>query len=408
MNSRLEDAEVRARIHDAQAAIAGAPPELRIVTLDEFVAVDEPGARAVVGDDDAPLIAEGGDAMGYGDGGVGKTTLFVDLGFHLAAGDDWLGISIPRARAVLFLENEGPRSLFRKKLKRKWTAWNGSSIGDRVNVYEDPWGRFSFADDECCRRLADEIREREIDVLIVGPVTSVGMEVGGTAPEVRAFLQRVGLVRALSSRPIAVLLVHHENKGGRVSGAWEGVGDTLLHVQQQGRGHVRLYVQKARWSSAMHATTMQLVWAAGDSFERVEAEDGSRPERTWNDIETFVLEHGGTAWGPVRAAIRVQADYLARRRNAMLEEGILINTGKGQKFELWHRDDPARPALDLTDSEGGTGRESGSSATGDEGETGTDSPIPPVKGESGRESVGSWSPADDETGSNPFLIEGTK
>ena len=45
------------------------------VTLDEFAAVDEPGADAILGDADSALIPEGGDAMVYGDGGVGKTTL---------------------------------------------------------------------------------------------------------------------------------------------------------------------------------------------------------------------------------------------------------------------------------------------------------------------------------------------
>jgi RecA-family ATPase len=30
-----------------------------------------------------------------GDGGVGKTTLTIDLSCHLAAGDDWLGLAVP-------------------------------------------------------------------------------------------------------------------------------------------------------------------------------------------------------------------------------------------------------------------------------------------------------------------------
>ena len=42
------------------------------------------------------LIPEGGDVMIYGDGGASKTTLGIDLACHLAAGDDWLGIAVPR------------------------------------------------------------------------------------------------------------------------------------------------------------------------------------------------------------------------------------------------------------------------------------------------------------------------
>ena len=57
------------------AVLAQADADLRVVTLDEFVAVEEQGADAVLGTRDNALISDGGDAMVYGDGGVGKTTL---------------------------------------------------------------------------------------------------------------------------------------------------------------------------------------------------------------------------------------------------------------------------------------------------------------------------------------------
>ena len=93
--------------------------DLTIVSLDAFVRVEEEGASALVGTPDAALIPEGGDVMFYGDGGAGKTSLAVDLGCHLAAGDAWLGMPVARPVAVAIVENEGPRPLFRAKLKRK-------------------------------------------------------------------------------------------------------------------------------------------------------------------------------------------------------------------------------------------------------------------------------------------------
>ena len=45
------------------------------------------------------MLPEDGDVMIYGDGGASKTTLTIDLGCHLAAGDDWLGIPVPKPSA---------------------------------------------------------------------------------------------------------------------------------------------------------------------------------------------------------------------------------------------------------------------------------------------------------------------
>jgi hypothetical protein len=234
-----------------------------------------------------------------------------------------------------------------------------------------------------------------VDVLIVGPATSVGVDFAGTIPEVRAFIALMADVRTLSGRPIAIVLVHHENRAGRVSGAWEGACDTLMHVQPQGHGKLRLYFQKARWSSEHHQTALQLTWADGDTFTVAEDEP-DRPERTWSDIEEYVLAHGGCGWNEVAANVSGQRDYLARRRDQMLSAGVLINAGSRGRFKLWHRDDPARPTLDTTDSGVGTGWESSDSATGDGGGTTNGSPVPVRSREPGTEPVGSTSPAEPE------------
>ena len=105
------------------------PDDVSVVSLEEFAAVDEPGAAALLGGEDDALIPEDGDVMIYGNGGAGKTTLAVDLACHLGAGKDWLGIPVPRPARVLLIENEGPRALFRKKLRRKLDAWEGSLDG---------------------------------------------------------------------------------------------------------------------------------------------------------------------------------------------------------------------------------------------------------------------------------------
>jgi hypothetical protein len=271
----------------------------RLTPIEEFIVVDEPGADALLGTLGEVLIPEGGDVMVYGNGGAGKTTLLLDLAHHLAAGDDWCGIAIRQPISVAWIENEGPRPLFRRKLRDKFYSWDGSAIGDRIRVLEQPWATFTFADEQHRQWLADAAAADGVQVVVVGPLTRVGMNEAGTLQETRDFAALLDDVRRRLGRPLTFILVHHENKGGQVSGAWEGAGDTLLHVQAQGHGRTRLVVQKARWASAWHGKSLQLTWAANESFtidelptvddstvaDQIIAAAKANPGCSWNVIE---------------------------------------------------------------------------------------------------------------------------
>ena len=120
-----------------------------------------------------------------------------------------------------------------------------------------------------------------------------------------------------------------------------------MHVVARGHGHTSVTWQKSKWSSSLHGTTDKLGWLDGEGFE-LEAPEPDRPERTWDGIEQYVIEHPGSAWNAVEAAVKGTNSYKRRRRDQMLAEGVILNTGKGQAFELWHRDDPEHPTLELT------------------------------------------------------------
>jgi AAA domain len=195
---------------------------------------------------------------------------------HLASGVDWLGVKVPRPIRVLMIEREGARPLLRDKLRRKLAAWQQSGrapINGRVRMWEQAWGEFTFASDEWRDELARIITEQEVDLVIVGPLTRIGMDGPGTLHEVIAFTELMNDVRRRCDRRVAITIVHHENKSGAVSGAWEGAGDTLLHVQLAGHGHTVVYIQKARWGSDLHGTTMHLAWTDGEGFEREDERD---------------------------------------------------------------------------------------------------------------------------------------
>lgn len=354
------------------------------VTLDEFAAVDEPGAEPVVGTADDVLIPAGGDVLVYGDGGAGKTTLTVDLAVHLAAGDDWLGIPVAHPVRVLLVENEGPRPLFRSKLRRKRQGWTGSDLAGRLLVLCDPWGGVSFADEPARRALAATVSDLAVDVLIAGPVTRTGMNEAGTLQEVRDFLALVAHVRKLSGRPLTVILAHHENKGGQVSGAWEGSGDTLLHVSAQGRGRTRVYMQKARWASAYHGTTVHLTWTDGEGFALDDTRREVSDETIAEQILAVLAELPGGSWTRIRdlrdgdgqKRIRGSNTDAAKVRDRLLDERAIVNTAAREgQFTLWKADDPALPR-----SEPGTGPERLPFPPAERGSEPTRSPVPALKG----------------------------
>lgn len=276
------------------AAMNGASPsaamtevDATIVALEDFVAVDEPGASALLGDGDSALIPEGGDVMVYGDGGAGKTTLTIDLACHLAAGVPWLEIPVVRPVRVLLIENEGPRPLLRRKFRRKLQAWSGPPLDGRLSVLAEPWGQFTLGPPEWRAELAAVVRRDAIDVVIAGPLTRIGMDDAGTLQEVVRFMELVADVRRQCERLLTVILVHHENKAGSVSGAWEGSGDTLLHVQAAGTGHTIVAVRKARWSSELHGKTLHLAWTDGEGFEL----EGPAERDLRAEIAEYLREH---------------------------------------------------------------------------------------------------------------------
>jgi hypothetical protein len=94
-----------------------------------------------------------------------------------------------------------------------------------------------------------------------------------------------------------------KNRAGQVSGAWEGVGDTLLHVTAMGHGKTRLHIQKARWSSTSHLKTLNLAWSDGDSFE-VEDKTELDHDTLAEQIITAIAETPRISWTKVEQKTR--------------------------------------------------------------------------------------------------------
>lgn len=248
---------------------AGAENAIRVAGLEEFVAVDEVSAEALLGTREETILPADGILLMYGDGGAGKTTLAIDGAFHLAAARPWLGLAVARPVRSLIIENEGPRGKFRQILGAKRDSWSPTLNGE-IHVLEEPWSRVTIADAGHRAGIAEAVNLLEVDLIVLGPLATVGMVGGGTPDEISAFEAKLRELRSLVARPVAFWIIHHENKSGDVSGAWERVPDTLVHIQTAGNGHTRLVFRKARWSSENHGRSLNLIWGEGRSFEVVE------------------------------------------------------------------------------------------------------------------------------------------
>jgi hypothetical protein len=333
-----------------------ARPLLRFEPLEVFTETHEEAAESLldVGDEESLLPADG-TLVVYGDAGAGKTTLAIDLAVHAAAGVPWLGLfAIPRPMRVAIIEAEGSRARFRAKLQRKVAGWDGPQLAGRVEVLADPWAAVSLADEATRAALAVHLAGQDVDLLIAGPLVELGAAGAGTPDDVTAFSALLADLRRSVGRPLAIVLVHHENKAGAVSGAWARLPDTLVQLRADERERSVLTIHKARHSSAAHGARLTLRWVtACDGFEVVDSDLGdSRPERaaeeadarTW--IASYVADHHaatghGIARGHVETAYHKahngRGRNLARRvidRELGLAAHLAAGTGSGETSAL--------------------------------------------------------------------------
>jgi hypothetical protein len=295
------------------ADVSTTAPSFRAVPLSAFISAKDEISEPLIGDGDTRLLPAESSLVFYGEGGSSKTTLLVDLAYHLAAGVDWIGFPIGRPANVLLLEDEGPQNEFALKLRRKRASWDCGDVDGRVFVHVEPWASIDLRRDQHIEGLAGELIAHQVDVLIAGPIRRLGLDGGGTPAETVAFMALLERVRAAAGLPVAIVCAHHENKGGDISGAFEAEFDTVAQVKPDGRDRTQLYFRKARWSSKIHRSRATLAWADGEGFELVESdldEDRSAAAREAAELDalTWIVayvddHHTGTSAGVARGAV---------------------------------------------------------------------------------------------------------
>jgi hypothetical protein len=280
--------------------------------------------------------------------------------------------------------------MFHGKLERKLAVW--PDAGERVLILTEPWQGFTFRDELHRDELVRRINEDEVDVLVAAPLSRIGMQGGGTLDEIGEFAALVADVQKRCQRSLTVLLVHHENRAGQVSGAWEGFPDTLVHVQAQGHGRTRVYWQKLRWSSSLHGTTTHLTWADCESFTVEEREEITEASIADGILEA-IRESPDTSWSRIRPKVKGNDAEKAGVLDRLLRDGLIVNTATREgHFNLWLPEDPASSRANVSTGLARTG------AASPDGESGAvRATVPDVSRHGGRHGTDQPGLFDEET-----------
>ena len=95
------------------------------------------------------FLAAGSLLMVYGADGSGKSTWTIDGIVHLAAGEDWLGIPVPRPVRCCVDRERGAAGAVPAEARREARRLGGRRTrAANLFVYAAPWGEFTFADPE--------------------------------------------------------------------------------------------------------------------------------------------------------------------------------------------------------------------------------------------------------------------
>ena len=199
------------------------PQHSRMIRSDEFMAMDIPEPEELV----CPaLVMREGVTLIAGPSKFGKSLLVLNLAKSLVTGDQFLTRHPVRRASVLYLQTEMGASAVKKRLgqmallsDRFWIR-NVQPGELKLNTARkgDYGRRAETGHREAIMSLVNDLREREVDVLIVDPLYELldGSEVDEFAMK-SLFECLKGIARYT---PCAVVCVHHTKK--RREGDWKG------------------------------------------------------------------------------------------------------------------------------------------------------------------------------------------
>jgi len=152
---------------------------------------------------------------------VGKSYLGIDWGLSIACGIDWHGRNVNSGK-VLYLMMEGA-----KTTRARIESWSErrqvdlEGLGDYFSVYNRT---VNFMDADSVSALADTVRDKEIDLVIIDTLSrAIGGANENSAEDMGQFVAAVSQVRE-AREGASVLILHHTKKENK----YEYRGSTVL------------------------------------------------------------------------------------------------------------------------------------------------------------------------------------
>ena len=321
---------------DVAGSASERPSRLTFLWGPDFVAQPLEHKPALLGAGRDVLLPVGGLALLYGDGGAGKSTLALHMLAHLASGQPWLGIPVERRLRVGIVENEGPMVPFVEKLRQFTETWDGPEFLSQVAVLNQPWGRFTLADDGLRAELRAFAIDQSLDLIVAGPLGRLGVEGAGSPAETRAFLDLLSEVGYQDD--IAWWLLHHENKARQVSGDWKGHPDLTLRLVYEGKRRNKLTFEKVRWGD-QGRDPMILEWLGVEEGIGYKILDTTTPNVDWLVLEghcrEYVEQNPGCSQRAVEQALGGKAAHIREALARLRREEQLEDRGSASRMALY-------------------------------------------------------------------------
>lgn len=324
--------EEMADAHAVELIAAGpkvAAEPVRILRLREFLAEPFPPATSLAGvpREGTNLLPKHGWCMPWGPAGSGKTSILVDLLFHLAQGVNWIGYPINQALRIVVIVNEGIPGGFQDKLREKAELWDTDAPLDNIHVYTSPWGAFNFRHDHHFSHLQAYCRDLQADLVAADPLHTIGTTGAGTPDDTEKFkhlLRNFGIWEW-----IALLTPHHSNKAGMVSGDWTRQPDTVIHLEKDGRRPATKFtLEKARPADPDELGVPQLLeWDTTTkgytrkALETVKVPDEELLER----IYTIVTDNPGISLSVLQQEAKGDTKRIGALAKREISEGRIAN-----------------------------------------------------------------------------------